>query len=459
MELDSENVFIIGIIIAGSSINVTYTQFDRNPLRITMEDKLKEYEEQVKQDYRWNFIVNAADFALYTLALSFASILTILPAFVSKFTNSNVVIGMIPAINVIGWLMPQLAAAKYVEKFDKKKRLVVVIGVWERLPWLLVALAIILLRNSKSFWILMAFFVSYAIFCFAGGINTPPWLDMIGKIIPEKKRGQFFGISNLIGNGTGVGGALIAGYFLENLAFPWNFAICFVCAFIAMSISLGFVAATRETAYPVVKEKSSLNDYLRQLTIIGKTNHNYLFFLIAAVFISFSSMASGFFTVHAISKLNLTGEDIGRLTAITLLFQTISNPLWGQWGDKKGHKNVMAVGAVGMILSAIIAAFAKSTMGFYAVFAIIGASISADTISRLSIVLEFSPPEERPTYIGLTNTIRAPFSAIAPLLGGLLSDRFQRSFVFLLTAIIITVGLFFLIVFVKEPRSQREQKD
>jgi MFS family permease len=246
---------------------------------------------------------------------------------------------------------------------------------------------------------------------------------------------------------------------LENLDIPWNFAICFACAFVSMSISLVFVALTRETAYPIVKEELSIRDYLRKLAIIGKTNRNYLFFLIAVIFVSFSSMASGFFTVHAISKLNLTGQDIGRLTAITLFFQTISNPLWGQWGDKKGHKNVMAVGAIGMALSAIIAAFANSTIWFYAVFAVIGISASADTISRFSIVLEFSEPEERPTYIGLTNTIRAPFSAIAPIFGGLLSDRFQHPFVFLLTAAIIVIGVFFLLALVKEPRIQREQQE
>jgi MFS family permease len=314
------------------------------------ENKLKEFEEQVKQNFRWNFTVNAVDFALYIFALSFASILTILPAFVSKFTTSNVVIGMIPAINVIGWLMPQLAAAKYVEKFDRKKRFVVIVGIWERLPWLLVAVAIILLHNSRPFWILSAFFSCYAIFCFAGGINTPPWLDMIGKIIPENKRGLFFGVSNFIGSGFGVAGALFAGYLLENLAVPWNFAICFACSFVSMTISLVFVGLTRETAYPIVKEKSSLNAYLKQLKIICKTNRNFLFFLIGVIFISFSSMASGFFTVHAISKLKLTGEDIGRFTAITMFFQTISNPLWGQWGDRGGHKNVMAAGAAGIAL-------------------------------------------------------------------------------------------------------------
>lgn len=420
-----------------------------------MEDKLQEFEEQVKRNYRWNFTVNAADFALYIFALSFTSILTILPAFVSKFTASNVIIGLISTINVIGWLLPQLPAAKYVEKFDKKKRFVVIVGIWERLPWLFAAIGIILFRNSGSFWMLAIFFICYGIFCFSGGINTPAWLDMIGKIIPEKKRGQFFGISNLIGNGVGVVGALFAGYVLENLAIPWNYAICFGCAFVAMMISLGFVAATRETAYPVVKERASLNNYLKQLVIIGKTNRNYLFFLIAIIFTSFSSMASGFFTVHAISKLSLTGEDIGRFTAITLFFQTISNPLWGKWGDRSGFKGVMATAAAGMVLSGIIAAFANSTMAFYAVFAIIGASISADTISRLSIVLEFSQPEERPTYIGLTNTIRAPFSAIAPLVGGFLSDQFGRPFVFFLTSSIISVGLLLMIALVREPRRQR----
>jgi len=423
-----------------------------------LEDRLHEYEEQAKRDFRWNFTVNAADYALYVLALSFASGLTILPAFVSKFTTSNVLIGLIQAINIVGWLLPQLAAAKYVEKFERKKRFVVIIGIWERLPWLFASIAIILLRNFQPFWILFAFFACYAIFCFAGGVNTPPWLDMIGKIIPEKKRGQFFGVSNLIGSGVGVIGALASGYVLEKLASPWNFALCFALAFVSMSISLGFVAATRETAYPVVKEKSSINDYLQQLLTIGRTNRNYLFFLIAVVFISFSSMASGFFTVHAINELRLTGGDIGKFTAITLFFQTISNPLWGHWGDRKGHKNVMAFGAAGIALGAIIAAYARSTMGFYIVFALIGSSISADTISRMSIVLEFSQPEERPTYIGLTNTIRAPFATIAPIIGGILSDRFNHPFVFLMAAAITSIGILFLIFLVKEPREQKNQQ-
>jgi MFS family permease len=115
----------------------------------------------------------------------------------------------------------------------------------------------------------------------------------------------------------------------------------------------------------------------------------------------------------------------------------------------------MQVGAAGVILSATISAFANFAGLFYLVFAITGASLSAAIIARLSIVLEFSEPEERPTYIGLTNTVRAPFSAIAPIVGGILGDRFHLPFVFLTTATIVSVGFIVLLLGVKEPRSQR----
>jgi hypothetical protein len=34
--------------------------------------------------------------------------------------------------------------------------------------------------------------------------------------------------------------------------------------------------------------------------------------------------------------------------------------------------------------------------------------MSADSVSRMNIILEFCAPEDQPTYIGLTNTLLAP---------------------------------------------------
>ena len=79
----------------------------------TLSDKkndLQEFDDHVKRYFRRNFFVNAADFAFYILGLNFAHQLTILPAFVRKFTSSNIVIGLISAINVMGWRLPQIVS-------------------------------------------------------------------------------------------------------------------------------------------------------------------------------------------------------------------------------------------------------------------------------------------------------------------------------------------------------------
>ena len=83
-----------------------------------MEDNLEKFDAQAKRHFRWNFSVNAADFALYILGLSCTSRLTILPAFVRKLTSSNLIIGMIPATNTLGWLLPQIISARYIERLD-----------------------------------------------------------------------------------------------------------------------------------------------------------------------------------------------------------------------------------------------------------------------------------------------------------------------------------------------------
>ena len=53
------------------------------------------FDAQVARHLRWNFTVNAADFALYNLALSFASMLTILFYIVFAITGASFSAAMI----------------------------------------------------------------------------------------------------------------------------------------------------------------------------------------------------------------------------------------------------------------------------------------------------------------------------------------------------------------------------
>jgi len=101
----------------------------------------------------------------------------------------------------------------------------------------------------------------------------------------------------------------------------------------------------------------------------------------------------------------------------------------------------------------LAAAFARSILAFDLVFALAGAASSALVVSWLSILPEFAGPRNRPTYFAAASALTSPFSAAAPLLGGVLASLYQPPPVFLLAAAIAGVGLFMLTA-VRDPRSR-----
>ncbi len=410
------------------------------------------FEDEVKRNYRWNFTVNLLDWVFFSMGMSFVSLNTVLPAFARHLTSSNFLIGLIPCLSTLGWLLPQILIANFTQKLKRKKDLIIVTGPGERIPWFFLFLAVMFLSSSSSSLLLTIFFILYALFCFSGGMGGVAWQDMLAKVIPLKKRGRFFGWSNFLAGGVSIFGAFLSIYLLRSFPFPKNFALCFLFAFFATSISYISFVLIREPVYPVKNKESSFREYFRGLPSLLKKDKNFFSFLIASIFLSCGAMATAFFAVHAMNKLTLPDSQIGAFTLLLLTGQTISSVLWGYLGDKKGYKLVMEAGILFTILAILLAVFSSSIYLFYGVFFIFGWAFSASFISSMGVVLEFSTPEMRPTYIALTNTVKAPFMSLSPLLGGFLADKISFPFVFILTIFILLGGILYLALFVREPR-------
>ena len=416
------------------------------------DSRLAQYEKEVGKNYRWNFVVNSIDVGLFMASLSFVSITTVIPAFLNHFTDSNTIIGAIFALRTMGYFLPQLMVAHYTEGLERKKRFVVISSTGERLPWLFLAILAPFMIRFPASVSLTIFILFFAIFNFSGGVATPAWLDMIGKIIPERKRGRLSGTGNFIGGALGIGGALASVYILRKYPFPNNFSLLFLCCFIVTAFSWLFLTFNREPLYPFMKERVGIKGFLANLPAIVRKDRNFRSFLIATVLLGFSGMSGPFFILAAIRRLGATDDQVGVFTLVFVVSQTLTNLLWGYLGDKKGYKLLIALGAVGQIMAALIAVWADSIALFYVIFAATGAVISLEIIAGLNILLEFGPPEERPSYIGIANTIRSPFLGLAPILGGVIADRISLEAVFITTAVIICLGLLWLSFLVVEPR-------
>ena len=80
-----------------------------------------------------NFTVNVLDGTFFMLGMSFSSVVTVMPLFVSQLSDSPLLISLIPAIQTMGWLLPQLLTAPLVERLPRKKPFVMLMTLNERL--------------------------------------------------------------------------------------------------------------------------------------------------------------------------------------------------------------------------------------------------------------------------------------------------------------------------------------
>jgi MFS family permease len=89
------------------------------------------------------------------------------------------------------------------------------------------------------------------------------------------------------------------------------------------------------------------------------------------------------------------------------------------------------------------------------VFALQGISQGGMLVSGMMVVLEFSPPDRRPTYTGLANTFVGVVSAAAPLLGVLLT-HISYPVLFASSSLAALLGVIYMVWQVKEPRYGRQ---
>jgi MFS family permease len=275
---------------------------------------------------------------------------------------------------------------------------------------------------------------------------------MIAKLIPMEKRGRFFGITNFIGNGTGILGALAVPLVLDRFTFPTGYVLSFAVAAALLLVSWVLLSLTREPAVQSRKPPVSQLDYLRSLPSVLKRDRNFRWYLLAQIVFSLSGMATGFLVVYAVQRWDLSDAYASVFTVALQIGLASANLFFGFFSDRQGHKLSLEICMALSVLSFALSIFAPSSLWFFAIFFLRGATNAGILISGVSIVYEFTAPENRPTYIGLANTIPGVAGVIAPLIGGWLAGAASYQAMFVLATVIGGIGLIVLRFGVDEPR-------
>lgn len=408
---------------------------------------------------RRNFFINVLDGTFWVFGITFVSSTTILPVYLSHLTTSAIIIGMVPALELLGWAFPQIFTAPLFEGRARMKPFVLTIGFIQRLPYLMIAALIwwsASLPPDQEDIVLFLFLGLYTLFAFCGGIAAIPWQEMVSRLFPMRQRGRFYAAQRFFGGILGLAGAFAAGWLLLNVAYPYNFALCFLCAFVLMMMSWSILTQTIESPQTHLRKTTqSARAYARELQGLLYQDRAFVWYLVARGFGYLGWMATAFFAVYAVRTFDLEDAQAAVFSGLLLVSSIASNAVWGWMGDKYSQKLVLILSSAAYGIALALALAASTVFVYYAIFVLMGVASTGLMVSDLTLVVEFAPEAKRPTYMGLARGIWGPFIGLSPLLGGLLWAQLGYSVLIGVSLVLTLLGIVLAWQRVREPR-QRE---
>ena len=407
---------------------------------------------QAPQHYTRNMIGLVMDYAAFTVAMSFADQSTVVPAFISQLTTSAPLIGLISTLHSGGWLLPQLFAANYVGHKPRKKPYIIWPSLIGRPMMLVLALATLLMADRMPTALLLIFYPCYALLWVCDGLASVPWFDVLAKVFPGRRRGRYLAMSQVLGGLLAVGAGGLVQRVLDpqlGLPFPKSYALLFGLAFLFFGVSLVGVALIVEPVESVQAERSPWRQYATRLAHALGSDRRLALAILVRLLAGFGGMATPFFILHGTVKMGLGLGIVGSCLTAQVVGRIVGGLLLGVWLARLGHRSVIfgAISLTAMAPALALVLGSWLSVGpdllryiYPVVFFFIGVSMNTLMWSFTNYMLDIAPPEERPAYVGLTNTIGGVLIA-APVLGGALLEATSYLTLFAVSLAVYVVAL------------------
>lgn len=406
---------------------------------------------------RRNFAALALDFGFFGLGVSISSTATVLPALAERLGASNLAIAAIPTLILLGRALPALFSARLIEPLPRKLPFVLTYTVWERVPWLVLALAVFAFGPSNPELVLALLIITLAGVAVVGGSLSPAWVEVVGKVIPTPYRGRFFAVGSAFSTGLGLLGALASGYFLREHPFPLGYSLCLAATFVCLLISYAAMVAAREPAVETTRSRLEMRAHLERLPRILQANPSYRWYLVARALTVSGMMAVAFYTIHALRSLGAEEWNVAGFTFALLAAQAGGGILLGVLADRAGHRVSLLLGAVAATFANVLALSIGDLTVYHGVFLLLGLSMASTTVSSLTFVLELAEGEDRPTYVGLATTAQGPFALAGPPIAATLAAWQGLDAVFAASGLMGIAAAAIYLVKVDEPRRRKKQ--
>jgi hypothetical protein len=342
----------------------------------------------------------------------------------------NILLGVLSTVPQF-FVIFQFAGAYLVESGISRKRLTVAFALIAPLCWFLIA-GIPLFEKSVGRPVQFAMLVGVISLVtvanqFAGSARG----SWVGELIPEQRRGRFFGYTAMFWGIIAAGFAISEGKFLDVIKSHGLFA--FTTLFFFGSV-FGLVAATLHIPQPdcPLPGAQAKTAYME---IVRRTFRNRPFVTLATVhaIVAMSAVAGPFWAAYALRDVGLSYFSLGILNSIGTVAAVLTSPFWGRVVTRYGCRPVLILGLALMVPCSIVYIAIPPTalkaaywlIPWSNLFGGLGGSAMGVAISTL--VYKTSHPEGRSVQFALYNVFVVLVGAPMPVLGGWLVSALSKA--------------------------------
>jgi MFS family permease len=375
----------------------------------------------------------------------------VLPALILHLGGGNVAVGSLNVLVWVGILLPQTFAARFTQTLEWKKPWAFRYGAMQRTVVFLIGVIVLVGGASYPTLTLALFFIFFTLNQVLIGVSSPGWFDMYAKMTPLELRGRLTGIRSALAGAGSFACSFLLTFLLATFVFPYNYGVAFLIASAFQFTSLILLGRLVEGVPSKIVPLAPLRNYALQLKGIFVGNTEFRKFVIASILLTFATLPVGFMTVYAMHRFGAGEAYVGKFTILIVSGQIAGSVINGFIADRKGNKLALLVASCSLLAASICAFLAPSLEWFYPAFFFLGINLGSELMTRYNLAIEYCPVEQRSTYLGLMNTMMAPFFLVG-IFGGWLANVAGYQAVFGVGILCSLIGITFLAVKVKEPR-------
>ena len=344
--------------------------------------------------------------------------------------------GMLAVLSSVPQLIAsfmQLFSQSSLRFFKTRSRLIFLTALIQSFMWLpLLLIPIFVHDNVPLAFTLILIFVTLE--TTIGTFQGPIYNSILGDIIDDNKRGEFFGKRNRIVNLMGFLSTLIAGLLLSWFkGFDTNgtahyvffgFGILFFLAFVSRATSSYFKSKIYDPPYEVPKNETiTFKNFLKNMT-----HNNYgIFVLYIFMFKLVANISAPFFALYLLRDMQMSYLYYTMIIGSSIIASFLTMGVWGKIIDRRGSKHILAISGFLIPLSPLLLILAMYIPNPHTRFIYIlveeafsGAVWAAFNLSTSSFLFDATAKDERVKYISYYNFLTGIAVFLGAILGGVL---------------------------------------